>query len=83
MGVRGGGEVSCRLRLRSKENRKHSAVQEVRARKVLREGRVGCSHTCLDNVFAYMRPPVVPRTCFQKLSPFWLMLTLVKSKENI
>ncbi len=56
-----------------------SAVQEVRARKVLREGRVGSSHTCLDNVFAYMRP----RACFQKLSPVWLMLTLAESKENI
>ncbi len=84
MGVRGeGGEVSCRLRLRSKENRKHSGVREVRTRKVLREGRVGSSHICLDNVFAYMRPPDCPRACFQKLSPFWFMLTLVKSKENI
>jgi hypothetical protein len=35
-------------------------VRVVRARKVLREGRVGSSHTCLDNVFAYMHPPVVP-----------------------
>ncbi len=64
MGVRGeGGEVSCRLRLRSKENRKHSAVREVRARKVLREGRVGSSHTWLDNVFAYMRPSDPPSGC--------------------